>query len=878
MDGTVAEMEVRTSLVQLGDGSYLAQTVLRDLSDVVEHERRRTHAERQYATLVQHGTVGVIEASYTDLFDEYERLRQAGVTDLEAILDPVLQQELGARVQYLGANAALHAIFGARSLRELAATAQSSVTPELLTTFRGILLQWWAGDPLVRVEFPVVRLDGAARVVQMEVQLPMTREDAARVAVSFIDVTDLREAEHTVARTEREIHELVDAAPLAIGRLLPDGTITYANASAISMLGLDASSDATITLFDITHELDRQMLGRQLNECVALGRRVGPFEKRCKPADGRAMWSRVLLTPLLDDDEVCRSVLVLAEDITEARRDREALAVAAAAVHGADEGVVVFDENLRVRSMNPAAERISGHAADHVRVHSDLGRYADTAKVGQALAALASTGYWRGEIEMKRPDKSPFIAAASARFVESDQSGDRLILVVFSDVTDVRRAEERVAFLETYDELTGLPNRASLTRLVEEPPASGLLRAVVMIDLDRFAEINDSLGHEVGDRLLIDVARRLSAALPSDVTLTRHGGDEFVVVADVATPDVLEHLTESVRSAFSEAYTVAGRRLFVRASIGVALGSEGASQAEVLRDAESAMFHAKASYSDVAWFTDELAETLRRRRTMESALHTALDAGQLEVHYQPQVALVDDALVGAEALVRWRHPQRGLVSPAEFIPMAERTGLIERIGRTVLDAACRQAAAWRTQGLLAGRIAVNLSARQLASDDIVADVVHALESSGLPPHALELEVTESVLMENVEQALVRLDALRDLGVRLAIDDFGTGYSSLAYLARLPISRLKIDRSFVAEIGPQTRQAPIIDSILALATSLGLKVIAEGVETEAQHDYLYRHGCLRAQGYLYGRPMPAREFVQWIEERERAIRSTATMPS
>lgn len=425
------------------------------------------------------------------------------------------------------------------------------------------------------------------------------------------------------------------------------------------------------------------------------------------------------------------------------------------------------------------------------------------------------------------------------------------------------RAEKDLRRLAHHDSLTGLFNRHSLEDRLGQALATAQREdaplAVMFIDLDHFKRINDSLGHSVGDALLIEVARRLRTLTRESDIVARLGGDEFVVVlTGIDAVSGAMAVAAKILHTLEQPYAIGGNALHSTASIGVTtFPDDGATIEALMRNADTAMYHAKdGGRNAIQFFAASMNEAAAERLALEGDLREALAAGELELHYQPQVDAVSRRLCGFEALLRWRHPRRGMVSPLKFVPIAEESGLIEPIGAWVIDTACRQLAAWRAAGRNDFRLAVNLSARQLRSSTLVAEVRDALARHALDPDVLELEVTESVAMSDPDRAIGQLHALRAVGVTLAIDDFGTGYSSLAYLKMLPIQILKIDRAFVSDIETDANDAAICTATVALAKSLGLKVVAEGVETGAQRDFLVAQGCDLLQGYLFGRPQPA----------------------
>ena len=417
--------------------------------------------------------------------------------------------------------------------------------------------------------------------------------------------------------------------------------------------------------------------------------------------------------------------------------------------------------------------------------------------------------------------------------------------------------------LARYDALTGLPNRNmfidELERTLARARRSGDNFALFFIDLDRFKNINDSLGHGAGDRLLQVMATRLRELLRDSDLVARLGGDEFVVLLEgSADPKALAGVARKALAAVAEPVLIDGRSFQVTGSVGISLyPQDGSDAATLLKNADAAMYLAKDSGKNTfQFYTAQLAAHSAQQFALESDLRAALSRDELQLHYQPKVRLSDGAIIGMEALLRWLHPQRGLLAPGAFIALAEDSGLILPIGQWVLGAACRQIRAWRDAGLHVPRCAINLSARQFVTDTLVDDVTRTLAAHGLEAGALEVEITESVLMADPQRANRTLLGLHDMGVHIAIDDFGTGYSSLAYLKRFPAQTVKIDRSFVSGLPTDRDDAAITQAVIAMAHSLGLEVVAEGVETQAQMDYLRGLGCDEAQGYLIGRPMAA----------------------
>jgi diguanylate cyclase (GGDEF)-like protein len=443
---------------------------------------------------------------------------------------------------------------------------------------------------------------------------------------------------------------------------------------------------------------------------------------------------------------------------------------------------------------------------------------------------------------------------------------------LYAAIEELKRREVQLEYQSSHDSVTGLPNRNLLNDRIQQAVSFGHRYhrevAVMLIDLDHFKFVNDSLGHEAGDRLLKHVAARLKSSLRSVDTVARSGGDEFVVVlTDIEKDEDVERLARKILEDITRPHRLDGQDLDISCSIGISVyPKDGADSQALLKNAEAAMYRAKElGRGNFRFFTSAMNERALTRMTMERHLRRALEKDELLLHYQPQVDLSTGRINGLEALLRWQSAELGLVSPVRFIPVAEDTGLIVPIGEWVLQTACRQCKAWQDAGFSSLAIAVNLSARQFENKDLAMVVDRILRETGLDPHSLELELVESVVMQDVTSATSQLNKLRGLGVKLAMDDFGTGYSSLSYLKRFPFNKLKIDISFVRDITTDPESAAIAKAIIAMAHNLNLRAIAEGVETEGQLFYLRNHGCDEIQGYYFSRPVPADELEKLLKD-------------
>ena len=553
------------------------------------------------------------------------------------------------------------------------------------------------------------------------------------------------------------------------------------------------------------------------------------------------------------------------------QEDRERLRQAAAVFDCTREGVLVSDRKGMIVHVNRAFIEITGYQQEEV-----LGRMPSMFKSGHHSAdfyqamfeSLKNTGEWSGEIWNRRKCGEIYPQWQTIRAIRDDHDQLSHYVAVFSDISAIKDSEHELAHLAHHDPLTDLPNRLLFTDRAEQALASAQIHkrgcAMLMIDLDHFKIINDSLGHNIGDQLLKAVSARLLGIFGPGITLARLGGDEFAVLAESCPqPGQAAALAQRIIDCLKEPFEFAEHQLFINASIGISLfPSDALSAEQLLRNADSALFKAKSTGRDgYALYTEELTAHAQQRVEIAFELRRALEQHELRVYYQPVHDLKSSRLIGVEALVRWEHPQRGLVSPAEFIPIAERTGLISEIDAWVMQQACRQMCEWQAAGVVLSFIAVNVSTRLFARRELYQQVAQVLHDTGLDPAFLELEVTESAVMDDPEVALEQMHRLRELGVRLAIDDFGTGYSSLLRLKRLPVQKLKIDQGFVAGLPWDEDDAAITRVIIALAQSMGMQVHAEGIEQEEQARFLLDHCCDLGQGYWFGRPVPSAQ-LDW----------------
>ncbi len=535
------------------------------------------------------------------------------------------------------------------------------------------------------------------------------------------------------------------------------------------------------------------------------------------------------------------------------------------------ESVLTMDPNGFITSWNRGAEKLFGYTSVEAIGRNILFLYDD--EDTSFHDAFLEHGGRLMEVRRKKKSGELFWASLSLSALCDLDNRSIGLIAYLTDITERKQAEERIHHLAYYDALTNLPNRTLMTKLVDQALTvshrNKLHGCVLFIDLNRFKLINDTLGRQAGDQLLHEVAHRFRRVLREQDVVARLSGDEFAV----ALFEITQHyeasmVAQKLLAALAEPFLIDGNDLRVGASIGISVYPQDGTDAEtLLRLADIAMYRAKQGEEadGVAFYSQDMNQGMQERMRIESGLRQALGNGELLLHYQPKFSIENGHIIGAEALVRWKHPERGLVPPAEFIPLAEATGLVVQVGEWVLEAACAQAQAWKLAGLQPIRLAVNVSAREFTSA-LPIRVQDTLRRYGLEPSWLELEITESTLMHNIDRVIGIMDRITAMGVTLSLDDFGTGYSSLSYLKRFPIDTLKIDRSFTTGIPGDANDCAIASTIISIAQQLKHKVIAEGVETVEQLSFLKRSGCDEVQGYLFSRPLPPAEFEAALREK------------
>jgi len=595
---------------------------------------------------------------------------------------------------------------------------------------------------------------------------------------------------------------------------------------------------------------------------------------RITKPDGAIRWVHARCYPVIEPkkDEVNRMAWII-DDVTVQKTNEHKLQQAAKVYDTTTEGIMITDTELTIVAVNHAFSVITGYTENEI-----IGQPSSLLKSGlhdrdfyqNLLDFVQTAGYWQGEIthRKKNGDTCPLWVSISTIY-EDDKKAVNYV-AMFSDISSIKQSQEKLEFLAHHDHLTGFANRllfnARLEHAIDQAHRNRTMAGVILLDLDRFKDVNDSLGHAAGDDLLKQLAERFRHCLREEDTLGRLGGDEFIfLIEDVESIEKIEYIAQKIQDTFQIPFIIGASEVVMTASMGISLyPSNGDSVAKLVKYADIAMYKAKQRGKNCfAFYNENFNKDHDRRLQMATQLRLALEHDEFTLHYQPQLCLKTNRITGMEALIRWQHPDTGMIPPMDFIPLAEETGFIEKLGQWVILEACKQCKLWHKQGHKDLVVAVNLSAREFMFTDIVSIVKATLVKTGLEPRFLELEITEGSLMDQAERVVDTLDNLKAIGVQLSIDDFGTGYSSLSYLKGFPIDKLKIDRSFVNDLPHDKQDAAIAKSVIVLAKSLGLTVIAEGVETQAQSDFLLSQGCDATQGYLFSPPVSADEFNQLL---------------
>lgn len=700
-------------------------------------------------------------------------------------------------------------------------------------------------------------------------------DEAAQLANQFNNMLDV------LAQREEDLNGTFNQAAVGIAHVGLDGSWLRVNQKLCSIVGYSEDELLKLSFQDITHPDDLKADLEYVSQMLAGSIKTYQLEKRYLHKSSEIVWINLTVSLVCNKDGSPKYFISVVEDISARKQVDLSLRIAATAFQS-HEGMMVTDANATIVSVNRAFTNITGYTDIEVigknpRIIS-AGRHDKVFYIAM-WNEIINKGTWDGEVWNKRKNGEIYPEHLTITAVKDEQDNITHYVGTFADITLSKAAADKIQNLAFYDSLTQLPNRRQLLERLEHALSvcmrNGEHGALLFLDLDHFKTLNDTLGHEMGDILLRQVAERLTTSVRDTDTVARLGGDEFVVLLeglssqDVGSAEKVKTMGNKILAVLSEPYQLDNRLYHSSSSIGVTLfGEQTISADELLKQADIAMYQAKSEGRNALRFFDpKMQQAINARAILENDLRNAIKQKQFELYYQIQVDENNQPL-GAEALIRWHHPVRGLVYPATFIELAEETGHILAIGQWVLETVCAQLKVWQqaplTQHL---SISLNISAKQFAQRDFAEQVKTIIAHHGINPERLNLELTESLLLQNVEETIDIMNALKIIGIRFELDDFGTGYSSLQYLKKLPLYQLKIDQSFVRDIATDDNDHAIVKTIIAMARGLGLNVIAEGVETVEQMQHLLNKGCMRYQGYLFSKPVPITEFEALLSKRE-----------
>ncbi|MCB1886532.1 MAG: PAS domain S-box protein [Rhodocyclaceae bacterium] len=876
-DGTPITCHISGRRIDTDDEEETANTWLWLYQDVTRDRELRAHlleAKTDLETRVSERTAALATAN-TALREQLSFVEQL----IDAL--PLAVYYKSTEGRYLGCNQAFVAYTGVLREDLLGKSVFDIAPPEHAARQQARDQELLKNPGQQSYDTTVRRADGSRREVAFSrATFHHVDGSLAGIVGSIVDITERKRAEQAMQEQSDRLRLYFDLPMIGMARLgLKDGWLEI-NDKLCQIVGYPQDQLAGLAWMDLVHPDDSAAEIRRFSDALSGATDGYACDLRLLRYDGSAIHCHVIMRCVRDDDGTLEYFVVMVQDISERKRLEDSLRLSATVFEHAAEGVMIVDADTCIVAVNRTFTEITGYSADET-----LGRNPRFLQSGKTppetyrdmWQQVQDKGIWRGELWNRRKDGTLFAELLTISAVRDEAGATTHYVGLISDITTIKRSQETLDYQAHHDPLTDLPNRLlfedRLGHALHRARRSDRQLAVLFIDLDRFKIINDTLGHPVGDDVLCGVGQRLLASLRESDTLARLGGDEFILLLDsIEDEEDAAIVASKLLDDFREPVFAAGQEFVVSASIGISLHPrDGNDVATLVRNADAAMYRAKErGRNSFDFYHAELTSSARKRFTLESELRRALERNELLLHLQPQKRVADGRLSGAEALLRWQHASRGWISPADFIPLAEETGLIVDIGAWVLETACAQLGQWLRAGLQPPPLSVNISEVQIRRGTLVTLVGEVLERHAIPPGHLELEITESFIMHQSEERVSQLDQLRDMGVRLAIDDFGTGYSSLSYLKRFPIDCLKIDQSFVRGLPGDSDDAAICRAIIAMGRSLGLRTIAEGVEQAEQQVFLHEAGCEYIQGYHYARPMSFEAFEsQFLSARRTA---------
>ncbi len=718
-----------------------------------------------------------------------------------------------------------------------------------------------------RFESAHIHKDGT--VIPVEVNTRLIELDGKKLLFSIIrDVTKRKKYEDDLKAREEKYRAVIETSADGFWMADATGKLLEVNDVYVKQSGYSREELLTMKISDLEAKENPEDTKAHIDKLLTEGH--DRFESLHRRKDG-SIWPVEIVTNFWPIEDGIFFVFII--DITERKKSLEQLHLMALVFQHAVEAMLITDKNNRIININESFAKLTGYTLDDVqnknpKILASGRENKDFYK--QMWRSILEEGSWQGEVYDRRKDGSIYPKYLSINTVRNSENEIAFFIGSFMDITERKLAENKIRKLAYSDTLTGLHNRLSLISQFEQELSiakrSYSVLAMLFIDLDRFKVINDTLGHQAGDLLLIEVSERIRTAISAHDVVARLGGDEFVVILNQLTSiEDAASVAMTIIERISDPYELEGHRLITSASIGISgYPNDGKDATSLMQNADTAMYQAKnEGGKNFKFFNHEMNQKALERLNVENGLYRALEKEEFEIYYQPQISR-DGNIEGVEALIRWNHPTDGLIPPDRFIPVAEETGIILPVGRWIVENACRALRRWMDSGHSISRIAVNLSIHEFLQDGFDEFLIEILQKTGISPHNLELELTESMAMTNPEKFTKVMHSIKETGIRLSIDDFGTGYSSLAYLGRFPIDTIKLDRSFIEQMQTSKTVLAIIVSTIELAGKLGMDIIAEGVQTGAQSVKLFEYGCKLQQGFYFSKPIPENELIQYLD--------------